>query len=728
MMRLAASVLLVLCLAGGPLVSLRQAAGADGPAPPPPVTGPTSTATPSTARVRVELLSEVAGVAPGATFWVGLRQEIAPGWHTYWFNPGDSGEPARIEWELPAGFAAGEIAWPHPERIPVGPAMSYGYSREVLLPVLVTAPAQLAPGTPVPLRGRMSWIVCDKVCLPEEAVVALTLPAVAGPAAPDARGAALIAKARQAVPTPAPWPASFTASPDTVTFTVAAGGLAPERIAEAWFYPARWGLIDHAAPQRMRVDAGGLTLEVARGPLPEAAAEPMDGVLVLDERLEAGTVRHAFALRVSPARGGSGALSLLRAAGLALAGGLILNLMPCVLPVLSVKALGLVRHGGEAGGAVRRHGLVYTAGVLASLAALAGALLALRAGGEQIGWGFQLQSPGFVAALAYVFFAMALVLSGALAVGGRLTGLGAALAARPGYAGSFFTGALAVVAATPCTAPFMGTALGVALAQPWPVALAIFEALGLGLALPYLALTAVPAWRRFLPRPGPWMLRLQRLLALPLYATVAWLLWVLHQQAGRDGVAAVAAGLALIAAGAALYRATCGARAPWRSLATAAVAVLVLGAAASAALAGAASPPRAAEAAGAGWEPFSPERLAALAGAGKPVFVNVTAAWCITCLVNERVALRSPAVAEAFARTGVVALKADWTRRDPTITAMLDSFGRSGVPLYVLYPSAPAGEAPGRAPRASPQILPQVLTEAAVLEAVGKLGAPPDKT
>ncbi len=731
MTRLAAALLLALCLAGGPLVSAGQAPGADAQAAPPAATGETSpAAAPTTPRVRVELLSEVASVAPAATFWVGLRQEIAPGWHTYWFNPGDSGEPARIEWELPTGFVAGEIAWPHPERIPVGPAMSYGYSREVLLLVPVTAPAGLVPGTPIPLRGRMSWLVCDKVCIPEEAAVALTLRAVAGPAAPDPRGAALIAKARGAVPTPAPWPASFTASRDTVTFTVAAAGLAPERVAEAWFYPARWGLIEHAAPQRLRVDAAGLTLEVARGPLAEAAAEPMDGVLVLDERLDAGTVRHAFALRASPIRSGSGALSLLRAAGLALVGGLILNLMPCVLPVLSVKALGLVRHGGEASRAVRRHGLVYAAGVLASLAALAGALLALRAGGEQIGWGFQLQSPGFVAALAYVFFAMALVLSGVLAVGARLSGLGGALAAQPGYAGSFFTGALAVVAATPCTAPFMGTALGIALAQPWPVALAIFEALGLGLALPYLALTAVPAWRRFLPRPGPWMVRLQRILALPLYATVAWLLWVLHQQAGREGVAAVAAGLGLIAAGAALYRATRGARAPWRSLATTAVAVLALGAAATAALAGAVSPPRAAEEAGAGWEPFSPARLAGLAGAGKPVFVNVTAAWCITCLVNERVALRSPAVAEAFTRAGVVALKADWTRRDPAITAMLDSFGRSGVPLYVLYPPARAGGAPGSAGRggwAAPQILPQVLTEAAVLEAVGKLAAPPDK-
>ena len=716
MIRAAAALLLAACLA---VLLPSSGAGAPGVPSAPrgvPASAGADAAPAGAPKVRAELVSEVAAAAAGSTFWVGLRQEIAPGWHTYWMNPGDSGEPARIEWELPPGFAAGEIAWPHPERIPVGPAMSYGYSREVVLPVLMTVPASLVVGERIALRGRMSWVVCDKVCIPEEARVELALPAISGAAPPDSRGAALIARARQAVPTPAPWPASFTATRDAVTLSIAARGLSADRLAEAWFYPARWGAIEHAAPQRVRVDAGGLTLEVARGQLAEAAAEPMDGVLVLAERLEGGIVRHAFALTATPAGGAAALVPLLQALGLALAGGLVLNLMPCVLPVLSIKALGLVRHGAEAPRAMRRQGLAYAVGVLASLGALAGALLVLRAGGERIGWGFQLQSPVFVAGLAYVFFAMALVLSGALAVGGRITGLGEALASRPGLAGSFFTGALAVVAATPCTAPFMGTAMGVALTQPWPIALAIFEALGLGLALPYLAMTFAPAWRRFLPRPGPWMGRLQQVLALPLYATVAWLLWVLHQQAGTGGVVAVAAGLALIAAGAWLHGATRGARAPWRGLATAGVSALALGAAVSAALPGVAAAPRAAAEAGAGGEAFSAERVAQLSRAGTPVFVNVTAAWCITCLVNERVALRSPAVAEAFARKGVVALKADWTRRDPAITAMLDAFGRSGVPLYLLYPAAPAGRG-----GPAPHILPQLLTESTVVEAVDRL-------
>lgn len=428
---------------------------------------------PASPKVQVDLISEVDAIPAGATFWIGLRQRIAPGWHTYWINPGDSGEPANIVWTLPDGVTAGDIAWPHPERIPVGPAMSYGYSREVVLPVPVTTTAGLAPGARVTLRGHVSWLVCEKICIPEEAPVALTLAVASGAPRPDPHGAPVIAAARRAVPAPSPWPASFVATPDTVTVTVDARGLAAERIADVWFYPARWGVIEHAAPQRSRIDAHGVTLEVARGQLADATAGPIEGVLVVAERLDGEVVRHAFAVRAEPLA--APAVSLLHAVALALAGGLILNLMPCVLPVLSVKALSLVQHEGAG---LRGHGLAYTAGVLASFAVLAGTLIALRAGGEQIGWGFQLQSPVFVTLLAYVLFSMALVLSGVVVVSGRFAGAGQTLAARPGHAGSFFTGALATVAATPCTAPFMGTAVGFAVTQSWATALLVFEALG----------------------------------------------------------------------------------------------------------------------------------------------------------------------------------------------------------------------------------------------------------
>ncbi len=663
--------------------------------------------------VRVELLAETRSIEAGRPFWVALRQQITPGWHTYWMNPGDSGEPPTIEWALPAGFAAGAIQWPPPERIAVGPAMSYGYSREVVLPIAMTAPPGLTPGAPVTLRGRASWIVCEKTCVPEDAPIALTLPVSTGTPAPDPRGAPLIAAARRAVPAPSPWPASFVATPERVTFTIAARDLVAERVAEAWFYPARWGVIEHAAPQQARIDTAGLTLEVARGPLPEAVAGPVEGVLVISERLDGGVTRQALSVRAEPRAAAGGGLSLLPAVALALAGGLILNLMPCVLPVLSVKALGLLRHARGRRAALRLHGLAYTIGVLASFALVAGTLLALRAGGEQLGWGFQLQSPIFVTLLAYVLFVMALGLSGVIVVGARWSGTGHALAVQPGYAGSFFTGALATVAATPCTAPFMSAAIGYAVTQPWTSALLIFEALGLGLALPYLLLTLLPAWHRVLPAPGPWMARLEQLLAFPLYASVAWLVWVVSRQAGPSGVAAALAGLVLIAFAVWLLQISRTARAGWRRAATLAALVLALGAAGAPALDALVGARTAARTTGADgpWEPFSAARLAELRAAGTPVFVNVTAAWCLTCLVNERVALRSGAVTEAFARKGVVRLKADWTRRDPAITQVLGAFGRNGVPLYLLYPASAA----------EPTVLPQILSEGVVVEATEKI-------
>jgi thiol:disulfide interchange protein DsbD len=676
---------------------------------------------PEPPRVQVELVSEVAAFTPGRTFWVALRQQIAPGWHTYWMNPGDSGEPPRIEWALPSGFTAGEIAWPFPERIPVGPAMTYGYSGEVVLPIPLTPPGALEPGARITLRGRASWLVCEKTCIPEEAPIALTLSVAAGAPVPDPPGAARIAAARRNVPTPSPWPASFVATADSVALTIEAPGLIADRIADVWFYPTRWGAIDLAAPQRVRVDATAVRLDVARGPLRDAVASPIEGVLLVAERLDADVARHAFSLTASPRLAGADRdatmASALRAIALALAGGLVLNLMPCVLPVLSVKALGLVQHARSRPARLRAHGLAYAAGVLVSFAIVAGALIALRAGGEQLGWGFQLQSPAFVTLLAWLFFAVALAFSGVIEVGGGFAGAGQKLAARSGYGGSFAAGALATVAATPCTAPFMGTAVGFALTQPWPIALVVFETLGLGLALPYLALTFVPGWSRLLPKPGPWTARLQQLLAFPLYASAAWLIWVVSQQAGPHGLGAALAGLVLIAFASWLHRTLGGVRSLWRHAATGAVAallsLLIVGIVALGAGTRSQAPEVGAEGR-VGWQPFSPGRLAALRAAGKPVFVNFTAAWCVTCLVNERVALRSPAIAAALAKKGVVALKADWTNRDPAIGQVLGSLGRSGVPAYVLYPA-------GARLDAAPILLPQILTEGAVIDALDKI-------
>jgi thiol:disulfide interchange protein/DsbC/DsbD-like thiol-disulfide interchange protein len=679
-------------------------------------------------RVAVELVGEFREIVPGQSFWLGLRERIAPGWHTYWINPGDSGEPATIEWALPLGFAAGAIVWPRPERIPVGPFVSYGYADEVVLLTRVTAPPNLEPGARMTLRGHAAWLVCNRICIPEEALLALTVSVSASQPSTDTRGAALIARARRAVPGASPWPAWFSATSDTVAIRVAAAGLAPDRVAGVWFYPAQWGVIDHAAPQAVSITRDAITVRVPRGALEAATAGPIDGVLVITERLDGGPASQAFSLRALPeALGGSSGpgarsgLTLFRAVALALVGGLVLNLMPCVLPVLSVKALWLVGHAGAGRATLRRHGGAYAGGVLASFAIVAGVLIAIRAGGEQLGWGFQFQSPLVVSLLADVLLLLALSLSGVVLIGGRLVGAGGELAARSGYAGAFFSGALATVAATPCTAPFMGAAVGFALAQPWGTALVVFEALGLGFALPYVVLAFVPAWRRLLPRPGPWMEWFRQLLAFPLYASVAWLVWVVSEQAGPEGVAGALAGLVLIGLAAWLYGATRGARARGRRAATAAAVILVAAAVGTDLVAGAGSsaptPVAAPGQRGVSSSPFSPSRLAELRAEGVPVFVNVTAAWCITCLVNERIALRSPAVAAAFARKGVVYLRADWTHRDSRIARVLESFGRSGVPLYLLYPPAAAG----RPAAGEPTVLPQILSEETIVEAVERM-------
>jgi thiol:disulfide interchange protein/DsbC/DsbD-like thiol-disulfide interchange protein len=680
-----------------------------------------ATRTPSP-RVRVELVSSQRGIEPGGSIWVGLRQRIAPGWHTYWINPGDSGEPTSITWTLPDGFHADDIAWPRPERIPVGPVMSYGYTNDVILPVLLQAPSGLKPGTQVALKAHASWLVCEKICIPEEASLELLLPVVAGPPPANPRGAEMIGRARRSVPTSIPWPVSVSFAADTITLQVRAPDLGTARIADVWFYPRHWGLIDHAAPQAVTVAGDGLRLTVARGALTPDPGTAVEGVLVIEERLDQGAASQALLVRATPERRRDDlatpaltGFSLPQALGLALAGGLLLNLMPCVLPVLSMKMLALMRHAGGRPKVVRRHGIAYTAGVLVSFTLIAGILMALRASGVRIGWGFQLQSPVFVTLLAYVFFVLALSLSGALLIGARVAGLGHRLAERPGYIGSFFTGTLATIAATPCTAPFMGVAMGFALTQPPTTSLLVFQALALGLALPYLALTLVPSWARLLPRPGPWMERVKQFLAFPLYGTVAWLIWVVSQQAGPQGVAAILTGLVLIAFALWLYQASLSLPALWRRAAAAAAGTVVLAALALGAMTGGlplSSPASAPATGGLRWEPFSPSRLAELRAQGAPVFVNFTAAWCITCLVNERVALRSSTVIEAFARRGIVSLKADWTNRDAQIADVLGSFGRSGVPLYLLYPAARPGQAGG------PVVLPQILSENVLIDAI----------
>ncbi len=420
----------------------------------------------------------------------------------------------------------------------------------------------------------------------------------------------------------------------------------------------------------------------------------------------------AVPVPVAPASGPGGAEGLWQAAILAFLGGLLLNLMPCVFPVLSIKVLSLVRHSGESPGRVRLHGLAYAAGVLASFLGLAGLLIALRAGGAQIGWGFQLQSPLVVAGLAYGLFAMGLSLSGVWHLGGRAAALGDGLTRRAGLEGSFFTGVLATVVATPCTAPFMGAAVGYGLTQGAPVALAVFAALGLGLALPFALLAAWPALLRRLPRPGAWMETLKGLLAFPLYLTVAWLTWVLSQQVGSAGLMAGLTGLVLVAFCAWTIERGRMAGPLARRGAQAAAVLGLLGLAGLLAILDRDRAGPVAVASADGIEPFSQARLDALLAARRPVFVNMTAAWCITCQVNDRATLRAASVQDAFKAHDVAQLKGDWTNQNPEITQVLEANGRSGVPLYLLY-DGQGGVA----------VLPQILTEAAVRDALAALPA-----
>ncbi|MBO0735201.1 MAG: thioredoxin family protein [Alphaproteobacteria bacterium] len=661
--------------------------------------------------VKAGLVAETASVAGGATLWVALHLEVKKGWHIYWRNPGDSGLPTEINWKLPPGFSAGRIHWPVPEHFVQNGIGNYGYAGTTDLLIPITAPAALAAGQAAPLGAEVSWLACADICIPGAASLRLSLP-VAARSAPDPAVAPLFAAARRKLPVAAPFETRFTVSPHDFRLLVPAAALAGLREPAATFFPKGESLIDAAAEPRIDRLRDGLELLLPKASAGAATPATLDGVLLL--RGADGTER-AFQISANPgppAQAKRG-LAWWQALLLAFAGGVVLNAMPCVFPILSLKLLSLA---GQARGQRAEqlvHGLIYTAGVVVSFAALGGALIAFRASGQALGWGFQLQSPAFVALLAYLFFALGLSLSGALELGGSLAGAGRRLAGRSGLAGSFFTGVLATIVATPCTAPYMGAALGFAVLAPTALAIGIFLMLGLGLAAPYLVATLFAGWRRVLPKPGKWMEFVKQLLAFPLYGTVAWLVWVLIQQVGPGEVFGALFGLVLVAFAAWLYGQTRPASTLIRSLGTgfavAGTAAAIFLAASLTPTGGGTAPALAAAHDGLNYEPFSTRRLSALKAEGKPVFVNMTASWCITCLANERVALDSEAVRKAFTERGVVPLKGDWTNQNPEITQFLQQFGRSGVPLYLFYPG-----------KGEPIVLPQLLTVASVLDTLAK--------
>jgi thiol:disulfide interchange protein DsbD len=666
----------------------------------------------SSPRATVTLIADAAGVAPGGEVRIGLRQKLAPGWHTYWKNPGDAGTPPEIALALPEGARAGEIQWPGPDRFAVGPVTSFGYGGEVVFPIAVTVPATLKPGDTFTVSAEASWLVCEKECIPEEGRFTLALPVTEAPAPPAPGIAAAFAASDARRPVTLDWRARLATEGGNLALTVEGEGIAPKRIAGAFFYPQDWGVVVHAAPQALEVAPGRLTLVAEKGQSFDPSAANGGLVAVTDPAgatrwIEIAPTPAPAAAASDPAGGAVARLPLGEAILFAFLGGLILNLMPCVFPVLAIKATALARLSGREAREVRLSGVFYTLGVVAAFLALAGVLLAVRAGGAAVGWGFQFQSPVFVALMAWLMLAIGLNLSGVFEIGTSVTSAGHRLAHAPSHKGSFFTGLLAVVVATPCTAPFMGAALGAALAAPWPVALAVFLSLGLGLAAPYALIAFVPRLARLLPRPGLWMVRLRQALAFPMYASAAWLVWVLARQAGEFGVMIALAGALLVALAAWIFGIAQHGRGRGLVPRALALAAIVGTIALLPQLRAVAAPSPTAEAS-AGSEPFTGARLAALRREGRPVFVNMTAAWCITCLVNERTALSTAAAKAALKDKGIAYLKGDWTNQDPEITAFLRAFGRDGLPFYALYPAG-GGD---------PVVLSTVLTEAYLVAAL----------
>ena len=645
--------------------------------------------------IDVSLVPAAPRAPQGGAIPIAFVMKPKPTWHGYWQNPGDAGTEATIEWTLPDGVTVGALRYPVPERLVVSGIMNYVYEHDYALLADLKVADSVAPGTRLPIRAKMDYLACtNEICVPESAEVEAEIVA-GGPGeriAMDGRFDGYEAK----MPKPLGADGKFQLAGGRMRIAIPLP--ASVSVAEPYFFPLAYGTIDQGAEQTITRNGDMLIVETAAGPN-AGAAERVEGLIKIgpDQGLLLTALPGDVAAAGTPVAAGTaegegaGAATILAALGGAILGGLLLNIMPCVFPILSLKALSLAKAGGEEA-AARKEALAYTAGVVLVCLALGGALLALRAGGAAVGWAFQLQDPRVILVLLLLVSAIALNLAGlfelpTIAAGGRL-------AASGGTSGAFWTGALAAFVATPCTGPFMGAALGAALVLPTAAALAIFAGLGLGLALPFLLLGFVPALRRRLPKPGAWMDRLRRILSVPMFLTALALAWILGRQAGVDAMALGLAATLTLALGLWWVGVRQGKARAWLPLAPALTAGL------AAILFVPVSTPAAAETKGVlQSEAFSEARLAALRAENRPVFVYFTADWCITCKVNEKGALSREAVAESFGQRNIAVLAGDWTRGDAAIGRFLGQHGRSGVPLYLYY-------APGQ----EPTILPQLLT------------------
>ena len=678
----------------------------------------------TTERVRAELMAYAPeGVAPGKQVWLGLQLTHQPEWHTYWKNSGDSGLPTQLDWTLPAGVVAGDITWPVPKKIPLGVLANYGYDGTVLLPVPLTISPDFKPslfGSDLDVKLKAHWLVCKKECVPEDGEFALKIPARSS----TALNAPAFEAAFAAQPKPIAHDAQSQVRIDGSAIEVSVQGLPADlRGKTLEFFPETPEVIETGAKWTQAWNGAMWTAHVPLSPQRADSPAMMPVVLVADGRgwrdeltvvgewpkiavAAAMSPQLQAALRGSAAPASAPSLTFTAALLGALLGGLILNLMPCVFPILAIKVVGFTQHANDRS-AHRVGGMAYTAGVVFSFIALGALMLALRAAGEELGWGFQLQSPVVVAALAVLFTLVGLNLAGLFEFGSFLPSGAATLQAHHPVANAFLSGVLAVAIASPCTAPFMGASLGLAIALPAMQALLVFAAIGLGMALPYLAASWIPAVAGWLPRPGAWMENFRKFMAFPMFATVAWLVWVLGQQSGIDGAGTLLALLVGISMVVWALTLRGRARTVIGAIAVAFMALLLWVAGPNITH----MPPQQSAGAESGpWQAWQPGRVDQVLASGQPVFVDFTAAWCVTCQYNKRTTLSDQRVMTDLAAKKVTLLRADWTRRDPAITAALAQLGRNGVPVYVFYKNGSA-----------PVVLSEVLSVDEVRSAIARL-------
>jgi thiol:disulfide interchange protein/DsbC/DsbD-like thiol-disulfide interchange protein len=686
--------------------------------------------------VEVEILSASRAVAPGETMWVAIRLKPTKGWHTYWRYAGDVGSAPSVVWNLPSGWKAGQIVWPTPHRMSSPPLASYGYKRELVLATPIEVPRSAQVGSTVNIAGRITWVVCDEECVSDEVDLSVTRPVAASPVIDPVVTTAIEWEQQRAPLAQGDWTVRAAVdSSDLILLARPSSGSFAGATLPTDFFIDTAGVIDHAAPVRVRWTDSLIELRIKRSQYANGSPTRVGGLVIFGKTDSIGSGdNRAFEISapvdqsVADARvalglnalesGTTNVKALMFAALFGLLGGTLLNLMPCVLPVLSIKLFGVAEMASQSGAAAKRHAMWFVTGVLLSMWALVGVLLALRAAGNEIGWGYQMQSPVVVSLLALVMLVAALNMAGVFTIGpigGRLLSVADR---QSGPMQDILSGALVVLLATPCSAPFISSAAGYALTHGVVPSFTVFTAIALGLTWPVVLIAFAPSFQRRVPRPGPWMLTLRQFLVFPLLASAAWLTWVVGRQAGVDVMGVLLAAMTIVSLALWLYgKVAYSERASTRYGGIAAAggvfAVAVGFAVVTAMNAKPVAAPSTTVAEGTtgslAWQPFTDSTLRVARASGVPVMLDVTADWCLTCKLNERVAFASERVRVALDSGNVRLLKADWTNRSPEITRLISGFGRSGVPVVVLYP-------PGE--KSEPVVLPTLLTPGIVIEAL----------